>query len=189
MGMVNTHRAGLFPGVQSEPAVLAAPGLVIFGITALVLNVNLFNADIVFPAAGTLVPLTLCGGLGQLAVAARDWSRKNLFSATVFASYGLFCLSLIPLVILPRSGQAAPESQALAAYLAIWGMFSIVLFRAFSKKSRSMRQLFGFLTIFLALAAAGASTQNFIMQTAAGYAGIMFGIDAVMVGLARKRNG
>jgi hypothetical protein len=187
--MVDTQRAGSFSGVPVEPDVLAAPGLVIFGITALVLNLNLFNADIVFPAAGTLVPLTLCGGLGQLLVAARDWSKKNLFSATVFAAYGLFCLSLIPLVILPRAGQAAPQSQALASYLAIWGVFSIVLFRAFSKRSRSLRLLFGFLAIFLALAAAGAATQNLVMQTTAGYAGIIFGIDAVAVGLVGKRQG
>lgn len=187
MDMINSEGAGSLQGAPVDPTGLAAPGLIILGITALV--VNLYDADIVFPATGTLVLLTLCGGLGQILVAALDWSRKNEFSATVFASYGLFWFSLIPLMILPRAGESAsPQSQALAAYLAFWGIFSIVLFRAFSRKSRALRLMFGFLASFLLLAATGAATQSMAMRVLAGYAGIVFGIDAVVVGLVRHRS-
>ena len=188
METLRIERAGhSLPTDPVDPAVLGAPGLIILGTTALA--VNLCDASIDFPATGALLLLTLCGGLGQLLVAARDWSRGNAFSATVFAAYGLFWLSLIPLVILPRAGQAAsPQSQALSAYLAIWGIFSIVLFRAFAKNNRSMRVMFGFLATFLLLAAAGAVMQSSAMQMTAGYVGVLFGIDAVAVGLLRNRS-
>ncbi len=188
MGIITAERAGhSLPTSPVEPAVLGTPGLVVLGITALA--VSLCDAEIVPPAAGALLLLTLCGGLGQLLVAARDWRRGNIFSATVFAAYGLFWLSLIPLVILPRAGQgASPQAQALSAYLAIWGIFSIVLFRSFAKNNRSMRVMFGFLASFLLLAAAGAATQSNPMQTTSGYVGILFGIDAVVVGFVRNRS-
>jgi hypothetical protein len=188
MGILTAERAGhSLPTGPVDPAVLGTPGLVVLGITALA--VSLCDAEIVPPAAGALLLLTLCGGLGQLLVAARDWRRGNIFSATVFAAYGLFWLSLIPLVILPRAGQgASPQAQALSAYLAIWGIFSIVLFRSFAKNNRSMRVMFGFLASFLLLAATGAATQSIALQMTAGYVGILFGIDAVVVGFVRNRS-
>jgi len=189
MAILHIERAGhTFPDSPVDPVFLGAPGLVILGVTALA--VNLCDTDVLSPAAGTLVLLTLCGGLGQLLMAARDWSRKNLFGAIVLAAYGLFWLSLIPMVILPHAGEAAsPQSQALSAYLALWGIFSLFLFSAFARNNHAMRVMFGFLATFLLLAATGAATQSVALQTAAGYAGILFGIDAVVVGLLRNRAG
>ena len=55
--------------------------------------------------------------------------KGNTFATTAFLSYGLFWLSLVALIVLPKLGWGAASNEtAMAAYLAMWGLFTAVMF-------------------------------------------------------------
>ena len=43
------------------------------------------------------------GGLAQVIAGIEEWKKGNTFGATAFTSYGLFWLSLVAIVLLPKS--------------------------------------------------------------------------------------
>jgi succinate-acetate transporter protein len=58
-----------------------------------------------------------------------EWRKGNTFSPRRFVSYGLFWLSLVALIVLAKLGWGAASSiEAMAAYLAMWGLFTAVMF-------------------------------------------------------------
>jgi len=59
-----------------------------------------------------------------------SWNgKKQHLCATAFISYGFFWLSLVTLIVLPKLNLIAPASEtAMSAYLAMWGLFTGVMF-------------------------------------------------------------
>jgi len=52
--------------------------------------------------------------------------KNNTFGLTAFTSYGFFWLSLVALIVMPKMGwMAAPSENAMVAYLAVWGVFTL----------------------------------------------------------------
>lgn len=176
------------PMADLSATYLPSLGLLLFGATAVVVNVHdtgLVPLDSVVLASGLI-----CGGLGQLLVALREWQRKHFFGATAYTAYGLFWLSLIALLVLPGAGVGmAPQAEAMAAYLTIWGFFSAMLFGAISRSSRTLRIVFALLTVFFFLSATGVVSENGIVNLTAGYVGGLCGIVAIVLGSFQIRQG
>src|SRR6201997_880094 len=102
-------------------------GLLGFGMTTVLLNLH--NAGF-YELNSMVLAMGICyGGLAQIIAGIMEWRKNNTFAATAFVSYGLFWLSLVTSVILTKLGlAAASNSTAMAAYLAIWGLFTAVMF-------------------------------------------------------------
>ena len=108
----------------SNPAPL---GLMGFGMTTVLLNLH--NAGVFQLSSMILAMGIFYGGFAQVIAGIMEWKKGNTFGTTAFTSYGLFWLSLAGLILLPKMNIAsAPESIAMGSYLAMWGIFTTVMF-------------------------------------------------------------
>jgi len=162
-------------------------GLLGFGMTTVLLNLHnagLYPLDTMILAMGLFY-----GGLGQVIAGCMEWKKANTFGTTAFTSYGLFWLTLVALLVLPKMGLGeAPGKDAMAAYLGMWGLFTAVMFIGTLKANRALQVVFGTLTILFFLLAVGDATESAALKTAAGYEGIFCGLSAIYAALAQVLN-
>ncbi len=78
--------------------------------------------------------------------------------------------------------------MALAAYLAVWGLFTLVMFIGTLRLNRALMFVFGSLTVLFFLLAAGHAFDAPGVLTLAGYEGIICGLSAMYTGLAQVLN-
>lgn len=163
-------------------------GLLGFGTTTVLLNCH--NAGFFALSSMVLAMGIFYGGLGQIIAGVLEWKKNNTFGATAFTSYGLFWLTLVALVLLPKSsyGVVAADGNAMAAYLAIWGLFTLGMFVGTLRISRALQFVFGTLTILFALLAIADFTGRAEITKLAGYEGIVCGLSAIYTGLAQVLN-
>jgi succinate-acetate transporter protein len=162
-------------------------GLMGFGMTTVLLNLH--NAG--FFALGTMIMGMgiFYGGLAQLLAGAMEWKKGNTFATTAFCSYGLFWLSLVALLVFPAMGiGTAPEPHAMAAYLAMWGIFTAIMFFGTLKMNQALMVVFASLAILFFLLALGDYLGSEDIITIAGYEGIFCGASAIYAALAQVLN-
>jgi succinate-acetate transporter protein len=163
-------------------------GLLGFGMTTVLLNLH--NAGF-YELNSMILAMGICyGGGAQIIAGMMEWKKGNTFATTAFLSYGLFWLSLVALIVLAKLGWGAPSNDtAMAAYLAMWGLFTAVLFVGTLRLSRALQIVFATLTILFFLLAIGyftAASAGFKHFT--GYEGILCGFSAIYAGLAQVLN-
>ena len=163
-------------------------GLLGFGMTTVLLNLH--NAGF-YELNSMILAMGICyGGAAQIIAGIMEWRKGNTFAATAFISYGLFWLSLVTLIILAKLGWGAPSNDtAMAAYLAMWGLFTAVMFVGTLRLNRALQIVFGTLTVLFFLLAIGdftAASAGFKHVT--GYEGILCGFSAIYAGLAQVLN-
>jgi succinate-acetate transporter protein len=163
-------------------------GLLGFGMTTVLLNLH--NAGF-YELNSMILAMGICyGGAAQIIAGAMEWRKGNTFAATAFVSYGMFWLSLVTLILLAKLGWgAASNDTAMAAYLAMWGLFTAVMFVGTLRLNRALQVVFGTLAILFFLLAYGdyanASTG---FKHFTGYEGIFCGFSAIYTGLAQVLN-
>jgi hypothetical protein len=162
-------------------------GLLGFGMTTILLNLH--NAGL-FPMDTMILAMGICyGGGAQVLAGVLEWKKNNTFGATAFASYGFFWLTLVALLVFPKLGWAqAPSTVAMAAYLAIWGVFTAFMFVGTLKLSKSLRLVFLLLTVLFFLLAAAEVTGSAALKILAGYEGIVCGASAFYTAVALVLN-
>ncbi len=169
-------------------------GLMGFGMTTVLLNLH--NAGIFGLCSMILAMGIFYGGIAQIIAGIMEWKKGNTFATTAFISYGSFWLTLVALWILPDMGfgkAAATNDTALAAYLFMWGLFTLVLFIGTLKLSRALQVVFGTLVILFFLLAyehtiPGDNPLRHTIGQIAGYEGIFCGLSAIYTGLAQVIN-
>ena len=124
-------------------------GLLGFGMTTVLLNLH--NAGF-YELNSMILAMGICyGGAAQIVAGIMEWRKGNTFATTAFLSYGLFWFSLVTLIILAKLGWASPSNDtAMAAYLAMWGLFTGVMFIATLRLNRALQVVFVTLTVLLA---------------------------------------
>ncbi len=172
-------------GDQDEPS---AWGFLALGFTLLVLG---FFVSGTFEQIGATGILLLYCGVWQVLVGVSEWKRTQAFGAVAFSAGGLFSLSLLPMLILPRTGWGfAPEDMALSAYLAMWSIFVILLFIGASQYRIILQAPFGCFALLIALLGAGSAIANPVLLLLSGTAGVVGGLIGLYAGaallLARK---
>ncbi len=171
---------------SANPAPL---GLLGFGMTTILLNFH--NAGF-YPIDSMILAMGIFyGGLAQIIAGIMEWKKGNTFATTAFTSYGMFWLTLVGLILLPKSdlGVLAPEKNtAMALYLMMWGLFTLVMFRGTFFLTRALQVVFGLLTVLFFLLAAGDATGNEEITRIAGWEGILCGVSAMYTGLAQVIN-
>jgi hypothetical protein len=172
-----------------EPTANPAPlGLMGFGMTTVLLNLHNAGA---FELSSMILAMGICyGGLAQIIAGIMEWKKNNTFAATAFISYGFFWLSLVTLIVMPKLNLAtAANETAMGAYLAMWGLFTAVMFIGTFRLSRALQVVFGTLTLLFFLLAygdfSGASPE---FKHLTGYEGIICGLAAIYTGLAQVLN-
>ncbi len=164
-------------------------GLLGFGMTTILLNFH--NAGF-YPIDSMILAMGIFyGGLAQVIVGIMEWRKGNTFATTAFTSYGLFWMTLVGLILLPKTdlGVVAPEKDvAMALYLAMWGIFTLVLFKGTFYISKALQWVFGTLTLLFFLLAIGDATGSETVTQIAGFEGILCGGIAMYTGLAQVIN-
>ncbi|WP_072682377.1 GPR1/FUN34/YaaH family transporter [Arcobacter sp. LA11] len=168
----------------SNPAPL---GLCAFGMTTVLLNIH----NIGFTELDSMIlgMGIFFGGFGQILAGLMEFKKNNTFGTTAFTAYGVFWLTLVTLIILPKMGVIEHPSQiAMGFYLTIWGLFTLMLFIGTFRISKALQFVFGSLTVLFFLLALGDFTGNPIFTQIAGYEGIICGLIAIYTGLAQVLN-
>jgi succinate-acetate transporter protein len=163
-------------------------GLLGFGMTTVLLNLH--NAGF-YELNSMILAMGICyGGAAQIIAGIMEWKKGNTFATTAFVSYGLFWLSLVALIVLPKIGWgAASNDAAMAAYLAMWGLFTAVMFLGTLRLNRALQVVFATLTIlFFMLAIGDYANASAGFKQATGYEGIFCGFSAIYAGLAQVLN-
>lgn len=170
--------------LTANPAPL---GLLGFGMTTVLLNLHnagLFPLDTMILAMGIFY-----GGLAQIIAGVMEWKKGNTFGTTAFTSYGLFWLTLVGLLIMPRFNWAeAPAANAMASYLALWGVFTLLMFFGTLKANRALQFVFASLTVLFFLLAASRALGSASVAQLAGYEGLICGASAIYTGMAQVLN-
>jgi len=172
-----------------DPTGNPAPlGLLGFGMTTVLLNFH--NAGF-FEINSMILAMGICyGGIAQIIAGSMEWRKGNTFATTAFTSYGLFWLSLVALIVLPKIGWSAKtDDTAMAAYLAMWGLFTAVMFIGTLRLNRALQVVFATLTIlFFLLAYGDFANASAGFKHFTGYEGIFCGFSAIYTGLAQVLN-
>ena len=163
-------------------------GLLGFGMTTVLLNLH--NAGF-YELNSMILAMGICyGGAAQIVAGIMEWRKGNTFATTAFLSFGLFWFSLVTLIVMAKLGWAtASNDMAMAAYLAMWGLFTGVMFIATLRLNRALQVVFATLTILFFLLAIGDYTNaSASFKHFTGYEGIFCGFSAIYAGLAQVLN-
>ena len=173
--------------IQDTTANPAPLGLLAFGMTTVLLNLH--NAGLFELSSMILAMGIFYGGIAQVIAGVMEWKKKNTFGTVAFTSFGMFWLSLVGLLVLPKMGWAEPTSNnAMIAYLVIWGIFTTCMFIGTLKLTRSLQFIFGSLLVLFFLLAIGDATGSTAIKTLAGIEGIVCGLSAVYTAVAQILN-
>ncbi len=168
----------------SNPAPL---GLLGFGMTTILLNIH--NAGFLPLDSMILAMGIFYGGIAQVIAGIMEWKKNNTFGTTAFTSYGLFWLTLVALITLPKVGiGTAPSADAIGTYLFVWGLLTAFLFIGTFKMNRVLQFVFGSLTLLFFLLATADFTGYTTIKIIAGYEGIICGAAAFYAALAQVLN-
>lgn len=176
--------------IKDTTANPAPLGLLGFGMTTVLLNLH--NAGF-YELNSMILAMGICyGGIAQVIAGIMEWKKNNTFGTTAFTSYGLFWLSLVVLVLLPKfepMAKLASTENAMAAYLAMWGVFTGVMFIGTLRLNRALQFVFLSLTVlFFLLAYGDYANASAGFKHFTGYEGIVCGLSAIYTGLAQVLN-
>ncbi|HIH62018.1 MAG TPA: hypothetical protein HA298_04965 [Methanobacteriales archaeon] len=169
-------------------------GLLGFGMTTVLLNVH--NAGLI-PITSMILAMGFAyGGIAQILACAMEYKKGNTFATLAFGSYGLFWWSLVFLLMVPQltilktmgTPVQAADPASLAAYLFMWGLFTLIMFIATLKLNRGLQVIFISLAILFFLLTIGELTGSKLITMIAGYEGIFTGASAIYVGLGEVIN-
>ncbi len=164
-------------------------GLMGFGMTTVLLN--FLNAGLISSTAWSMILAMgiFYGGVAQVIAGIMEFRKGNTFGTTAFTSYGLFWISLVALLIFPKLGWfPAPDGASMAAYLAMWGLFTAYMFVGTLNKNRAMQFVFASLALLFFLLAIGDFTGIALVKTIAGLEGIVCGLSAIYLAAAEVLN-
>ena len=170
--------------VTANPAAVS-----LTAIGAVLVLLSLSNAGVFGVGSMVLAMAFLYGGLAPIIGGLMEWKKNHPFGLTTFLSFGFFWETLVALLVLPKLGLAdAPSATAMAAYFAMWGLFTLVMFIGSLKANRALQAVLGLLTVLFFMLAIGEITGNANVVTIAGYEGILTGFVAIYAGLGQVLN-
>ena len=135
--------------IKDITAGAGALGLLGYGMTGVLLG--LANAGLIEVGSMILGMVIFYGGIAQFVAGLMEWKKGNTYGMVAYASYGLFWFSFGALLLLPVLGlaQTTGGAGAIAAYLALWGIFTTILFIGSLKMSKALQFVLGTLALLV----------------------------------------
>ena len=166
-------------------------GLMGFGMTTVLLNIH--NAGFFSEIDGMILAMGIFyGGIAQVIAGILEFRKGNTFGLTAFCSYGLFWLTLVALILMPKYGWIGKSpTPFMGWYLFMWGLFTFCMFFGTLKKPRALQFVFFSLFVLFWLLAARDWTSGELSQSVgkvAGYEGIICGLSAIYLAMAEVIN-
>lgn len=178
----NTHLT--MKDTTANPAPL---GLLGFGMTTVLLNIH--NAGFYELNSMILAMGIFYGGIAQIIAGIMEWKKNNTFGLTAFTSYGVFWLTLVGLILLPKTGWIEGTSNAgMIAYLVMWGIFTSLMFIGTLRLTKALQFVFASLALLFFLLAVADASGNPAIKRFAGYEGIVCGASAIYTAIAQVLN-
>lgn len=173
--------------MDSKLANPAPLGLMGFGMTTVLLNIH--NAGF-FPLGSMILAMGIFyGGLAQIIAGIMEFRKGNTFGVAAFSSFGLFWLTLVAVLVMPKWGWAQPASHtATGWYMILWGVFTAFMFVGTLRQNFALQLVFASLTILFFLLAASDFTGNASIGVIAGFEGIVCGASAIYLAMAQVLN-
>lgn len=170
---------------RSDLANPAPLGLMGFGMTTVLLNLHNIG---LFPINSMILTMgVFYGGIAQIIAGLMEFRKGNTFGTTAFTSYGLFWLSLVFLILTPPERAALmPDNSAMAAYLLMWGLFTLVMFFGTLKANRALQFVFMSLAVLFFMLAGARFVPALLLI--AGIEGVICGFSAFYLSLAQVIN-
>ena len=159
-------------------------GLLGFGMTTVLLNLH--NSGL-FPLGTMILAMGIFyGGLAQIFAGIMEFRKGNTFGTTAFCSFGLFWLSLVFLLVLPKMGwwNVSASKGAMMAYFFMWGLFTFLMFFGALKLNVALQVVFLSLAILFWLLVITEATGSVAIKTITGIEGIFCGGSAVYTAIA-----
>jgi uncharacterized protein len=173
--------------LKDKTANPAPLGLLGFGMTTVLLNIH--NAGFYEMNSMILAMGIFYGGIAQIIAGIMEWKKNNTFGLTAFTSYGVFWLTLVALLVMPKLGWVEKTSNTgMVCYLTMWGVFTLCLFIGTLKLSRALQLVFASLTVLFFLLAIGDAMESVTIKQIAGYEGIVCGASAIYAAVAQILN-
>jgi succinate-acetate transporter protein len=173
--------------VADNTANPAPLGLFGFALTTALLNIH--NAGFTGLDSMILAMGIFYGGLGQIMVGYAEWKKNNTFGTVAFTSYGLFWLTLVSLILMPKLGMGEkPSEMAMGIYLGIWGLFSFGLWIGTFRLNRALQVTFGLVVALFWSLMLRDFTGSAAIGMAAGWIGIACAGAAFYTGMAQVLN-
>lgn len=164
------------PQIQDVPVL----GLLSFGLTVVLYALTLLPLVTIDPRLLGLLLFT--GSLGQI-ITGLSTLKKNPLRAVAFTGFGLFWLSMVALDVLPHAGFGKiPGQLPMVGYLAMWGLFSLIICQGMESLSKICRLAFAMLTAFLMLLAIAHATNQIAVMHTACLMGIGSGLPGLFLG-------
>jgi uncharacterized protein len=185
--MAETHNKTIVE-IKDITGGAGALGLLGYGMPGVL--VSLANAGIIQSGSIVIAMAIFMGGFAMFTAGLMEWKKGNTYGLAAYSSYGLFWFSFAALLLLPVLGLAKDTggAGAMAAYLALWGLFTLILFIGSLKMSRALQFVLGTLALVFFLEAAGAAMGAGMFTVLAGYIGIISGLAAIYTALAPVLN-
>jgi len=158
----------------ANPAPLGLAG---FALTTILLNIHnagFYELSVMIMGMGIFY-----GGIAQIIAGIMEYRRGNTFGTVAFVSYGSFWLSLVFIWTMPSLGLPAANAVSMGWYLAVWGLFTFILFIGTLGGKTIGKLVFGSLTILFFLLALANFTGSHAIHTLAGFEGIVCGAFAL----------
>jgi succinate-acetate transporter protein len=158
------------------------------GLAAVLLSLSYIG---VYPVESMIVSMAIfLGGFAQVFAGIMSWKKGDVFAGTAFSAFGLFWFSLAGLLIMPAIGWAETSSGiAMAAYLAIWGIYTFVMLIITMKIGvKALQFVFATLFLLFMLLAFINATGNTGLLVVAGYIGLIMGLGSLYTALAMVMN-
>jgi succinate-acetate transporter protein len=172
------------PEMTMEKTANPAPlGLMGFGMTTVLLNIH--NAGF-FPISSMILAMGLFyGGIAQIIAGILEFKKGNTFGMTAFVSYGAFWITLVGLIVGPRTGwvDRTPEGF-MGCFLAMWGIFTLFMFFGTLRANRALQFVFLSLTVLFFLLAIRDFAESPLVGVIAGWEGILCGASAIYLAMA-----
>lgn len=163
-------------------------GLMGFGMTTVLLNIH--NAGF-FPKVDAMILAMgiFYGGIAQIIAGILEYRKGNTFGVTAFTSYGLFWLTLVALILMPKFGWIDKSPEAFMGwYLFMWGLFTFMMGLGTLQANKALQVVFFSLTILFWLLAARDWMGSETIGHIAGFEGIFCGASAIYLAMAEVLN-
>ncbi|WP_321507723.1 acetate uptake transporter [uncultured Methanoregula sp.] len=173
-----------FVEIKDITAGAGALGLLGYGMAGVL--ASLANTGMIESGSMIISMAIFMGGFAMFTAGLMEWKKGNTYGMAAYSCFGLFWFSYAALLLLPALGivKGTGGAGAMAAYLALWGLFTLITFICALKLSNALAFVLGTLTLVFFLEAAGAATGTGMFTVLAGYIGILSGLAAIYTAVA-----